>query len=106
MISVVVDKRDANADELAAFDASEECQAMMSMLVNRGRKFGVAVQVHESGSHRQSNAAVEAIKFAMETDEGMTFLRLWMYGDFDAIRKEWPEAPRDVFVGADPLLSA
>lgn len=49
------------------------------------------------------NAAVAAIQFALETDEGLVFLRLWMYGDFQAIRREWPDAPESVFVGADPL---
>lgn len=34
----------------------------------------------------------------------MTFLRCWNEGDFDAIRREWPEAPDDVFEGADPLF--
>lgn len=33
MISIVVDKRDANADDLAAFNVSEECQAMLDMLL-------------------------------------------------------------------------
>lgn len=50
----------------------------------------------------QENAAVSAIQFALETDEGIAFLRHWNYGDFDTIRKEWPEAPSSVFVGADP----
>lgn len=48
-------------------------------------------------------AAVAAIQFALETDEGMEFLRCWNQGDFDAIREEWPEAPEAVFIGADPL---
>ena len=49
------------------------------------------------------NAAVAAIQFALETDEGLTFLRCWNEGNFVAIRREWPEAPEAVFVGADPL---
>lgn len=49
------------------------------------------------------NAAVAAIQFALETDEGLEFLRCWNEGNFDAIRREWPEAPEAVFVGADPL---
>lgn len=52
------------------------------------------------------NAAVAAIQFALETDEGLVFLRCWNEGNFDAIRREWPEAPEDVFVGADPLHPA
>lgn len=49
------------------------------------------------------NAAVAAIQFALETDDGLTFLRLWNQGDFDKTRHEWPEAPEAVYIGADPL---
>ena len=52
------------------------------------------------------NAAVAAIQFALETDDGMAFLRCWNEGNFEAIRREWPEAPEAVFVGADPLHPA
>jgi len=55
------------------------------------------------------HAAVAAMEFALMScdtdDEGMTFLRCWFHGDFDAIRKEWPEAPEEVFVGADPSVT-
>ncbi|MFC3941572.1 hypothetical protein CCU68_32695 [Pseudomonas gingeri NCPPB 3146 = LMG 5327] len=47
------------------------------------------------------NAALEAIKFALETDEGIEFLRLWLYGEFGAIRRDWPECPSEVFIGAE-----
>lgn len=47
--------------------------------------------------------AVAAIEFALRTDEGMEFLRCWLHGEFLEIRKEWPDAPEAVFVGADPL---
>lgn len=52
---------------------------------------------------KENNPAVAAINFALETDEGLTFLRCWREGMFDTIRKEWPEAPEAVFIGADPL---
>lgn len=52
---------------------------------------------------RNQDAAVAAIQFALETDEGLTFLRLWNQGDFDKTRREWPEAPEAVYIGADPL---
>lgn len=52
---------------------------------------------------QQADAAVEAIKFSLQTDEGDAFLRCWLQGEFDAIRKEWPDAPEAVFAGADPL---
>ena len=55
---------------------------------------------------QRQNAAVAAIQFALETDEGLEFLRCWNEGNFEAIRREWPEAPDAVFVGADPLHPA
>ncbi len=45
--------------------------------------------------------AIAAIAFALETDDGLAFLRCWNEGDIDAIRREWPEAPEEVFIGAD-----
>ncbi|WP_339118912.1 hypothetical protein [Halomonas sp. BMC6] len=52
---------------------------------------------------QRCDSAIAAIQFALETDEGLAFLRCWNEGDFDAIRDEWPEAPEEVFIGADPL---
>jgi hypothetical protein len=52
----------------------------------------------------KQDAAVAAIEYALRTDEGLEFLRCWMYGNFEAIRNEWPDAPETVFIGADPLL--
>lgn len=48
------------------------------------------------------NAAVAAIVFALKDDDGLNFLQCWNEGNFSAIRKEWPEAPESVFIGADP----
>lgn len=52
-----------------------------------------------------TECSTAAIEFALNNhaDGGMEFLRCWFNGDFEAIRKEWPEAPEAVFVGADPL---
>ena len=49
--------------------------------------------------------AAAAIRFALTDPEGMTFLRLWNEGDFDTLRREWPDAPIEVYVGADPLAA-
>lgn len=49
------------------------------------------------------SAAVAAIRFALETDEGLAFLRAWLHGDFLEIRREWPEAPQAIFKGAEAL---
>lgn len=59
-----------------------------------------------SSATNTEKAAMAAIDFALSADEGSTFLRLWRNGDFDAIRKEWPEAPSSVFLGAEPGAKA
>lgn len=51
----------------------------------------------------ENNAAVAAIQFALKDDDGLAFLQCWNEGDFQSIRKEWPDAPESVFAGADPL---
>ena len=55
---------------------------------------------------QDSGAAAAAIQFALTADEGIEYLRCWNEGDFDACRREWPEAPSDCYIGADPLLAA
>ena len=51
------------------------------------------------------SAAVAVIQFVLENDDdadnNMAFLRLWNEGEFDKLRKEWPEAPESVYIGAD-----
>lgn len=56
-----------------------------------------------TASHSDNDASIAAIQFALSAEEGMTFLRIWNEGEFDTIREEWPEAPEEVFIGADPL---
>lgn len=56
-----------------------------------------------SNSDHGNHAAVAAIEFALKTEEGLQFLRCWNEGNFEAIRDEWPEAPEEVFIGADTL---
>lgn len=53
------------------------------------------------------NAAVAAIKFALERkfECPIELLQCWLHGDFDSIRREWPDAPEDIFIGADPLAT-
>lgn len=55
---------------------------------------------------RRNNAAIAAIEFAIETDDGLEFLRAWMHGEFPEIRSDWPAAPEAVFIGADPLFES
>lgn len=53
-----------------------------------------------------TDAAVQAIKFAVNADSGMEFLRAWLYGEFDICRNEWPQAPEACYIGADPLVAS
>jgi hypothetical protein len=48
-----------------------------------------------------NNPAVAAIQFALEADEGMEWLGLWNEGEFERCRREWPEAPKECYIGAD-----
>lgn len=50
-----------------------------------------------------TDASIAAIQFALQDEDGLTFLREWNEGEFDSIRENWPDAPKEVFMGADPL---
>lgn len=52
------------------------------------------------------SAAVAAIQVALDDEcgDGLQFLRYWNEGEFDKLRRNWPEAPEAVYIGADPLL--
>lgn len=54
----------------------------------------------------QAQTAMAAIHYALKEDEGMAFLRMWREGEFDAIRREWPDAPDTVFSGAEAKTRA
>ncbi|WP_218192157.1 phosphohydrolase [Pseudomonas sp. Irchel 3A5] len=54
-------------------------------------------------THHAPDPATAAIEFALEDEDGLNFLRLWNEGSFDSIREHWPDAPEEVFIGADPL---
>lgn len=41
--------------------------------------------------------------FLLTAEEPMSFLRAWNEGDFDACRREWPEAPHEVYPGGPAL---
>lgn len=71
------------------------------------RERGVARRAHESDAalraRTPANTAVAAIVFATQNAEGLEFLRVWLHGDWDAIRREWPEAPESVYVKSQQL---
>ncbi len=55
-----------------------------------------------SCSHEASTAAITFALSMDSTEECTYFLRAWNAGEFDDLRKDYPEAPEDVYVGADP----
>lgn len=61
----------------------------------------IGEDVREQGEGLGFNAAEAAIKFALETENGLQFLSCWDAGDFASIRRVWPEAPEAVFIGAN-----
>lgn len=51
---------------------------------------------------RMMKCVLAVIQYTLKDEDGLLFLRCWNEGDFQAIRKEWPDAPEEVF-WADPL---
>lgn len=49
-------------------------------------------------------AAKAAMDYAQIADDGLAFLKRWQEGDFDTIRREWPEAPEAVYVSRDLVI--
>lgn len=47
-------------------------------------------------------AVIDYMLGAGSMEEPMEFLRLWNEGAFDSLRKEWPDAPEEVYL-ADPV---
>lgn len=48
------------------------------------------------------NAVIDYMLGKGYMQEPMEFLRCWNEGDFDSLRKEWPDAPEEIYY-ADPL---
>lgn len=63
----------------------------------------VAEKAIEADRLVRPNPAIAAIQFAIDinTTDGLVFLDAWMQGDFEGIRTGWPDAPAEVFVGAE-----
>jgi len=54
-----------------------------------------------------NNPAIAAILFVLDAryiGDGMDFLRYWNEGEFDHCRREWPRAPDECYIGADPFF--
>ncbi len=63
------------------------------------------VDRHTDADAGGQDAAVAAIQFALDDEDGLDFLRYWNEGEFDVIRRNWTGVPEAVFIGADPLHS-
>lgn len=48
------------------------------------------------------NAVLDYVLGKGYTEEPLEFLRCWNEGNFDALREEWPDAPKEIYY-ADPL---
>lgn len=48
------------------------------------------------------NAVISYVLGKGYTEEPLVFLRCWDEGNFDALREEWPDAPKEIYY-ADPL---
>ena len=51
----------------------------------------------QDGVSATSGRALEAIKFAVGTERGIEFLKAWLQGRVDVIRKNWPDASQSIF---------
>lgn len=104
----------ADQDNRAAFEADMHainpgvCQAVLDIYWDstEGKLWRAAL------ARRTDHAepAVAAIQFVLDNDDedenNMSLLRLWNEGEFDKLRREWPEAPEAIYIGADPLHPA
>lgn len=71
----------------------------------RGHKQARHAAAELAAGAQDQDPAGAAIAYALDfrTECPMEFLRCWNGGDFEAIRAEWPDAPEEVFIGADTL---
>jgi hypothetical protein len=52
-----------------------------------------------------NNASLAAIMFTetLDPQDTKTFLNWWIHGEFDLCLSHFPEAPKEIYIGADPL---
>ena len=66
--------------------------ARISAIVDSARGYGM------SGGDASFMAVITYMLNDGRRQEPMEFLRCWAHGDFDLIRREWPDAPPDCFL--------
>lgn len=101
------DKADAHLDSVLRASGSALRHYSMKKSVDDMRMAMATAMNSETESLRAENerlckglaATVAALEFAMNTDCHSAFIRLWLHGQFDELRKEWPEAPEAIYDG-------
>lgn len=76
-----------------------------STTLERAENFLAAFQGERT---QPSDPACEAIRYALEECEddhdAIQFLKYWNEGEFDILRRDWPNLADALFSGADPLF--
>ncbi len=67
--------------------------------------FAYAVECVNKCNENANDPTVAAVHYALtlDADNCKEFLSLWNEGLFEIVRREWPDAPKEVYIGADPL---
>lgn len=61
-----------------------------------------AVRAPAVGAEAECETWRALCEFLLQADEPMAFLRAWNEGNFDACKREWPEAPAGVYPASHP----
>ncbi|MBX6653796.1 hypothetical protein ISF12_11130 [Pseudomonas aeruginosa] len=97
------------------FTAQGSLDAAEALRPHLSAETAAAIEAHKVTYSKQRelifDASVDASDLVLKMlekgqieDEG-GFLHCWMYGEFDSIRREWPELDSDIFVGPDSQLT-
>ncbi|MFL1449213.1 hypothetical protein ACI77O_12530 [Pseudomonas tritici] len=67
--------------------------------------FGEDLKTHiaQTQQGQDSFNAVITYVLANPCESPMEFLRAWNSGEYESLRKEWPDAPDEIYIGADTL---
>lgn len=75
---------------LESFKFKQVYDAMCDVLLETDTAYFLNKMQLENRKHRLLDPA-HAIRFALSTDEGLVFLRLWNEGSWSSIARDWPE---------------
>lgn len=60
---------------------------------------GKSLNEQLQAAQAENNTWRALCEFLLSAEEPMAFLRAWNEGNFEACRREWPEAPPEVYPG-------